>query len=544
VTPRTRLGAALVALVALAACSGGGGPGSAIPARRPVDREIAYSDPWAVPPRGPIPPGWVEHRADNPDASVAYRWVDILLEATARDIERVHAPRPTILSRQMAVPLIAMYEAWAAYDARAVGTRLGGRLRRPASERTPANKAAAISYAMRRALGAMVDDAAWLDEQMRGLGYDPAAASTDLATPQGVGCAAAAAVLEARLHDGSNQLGDEPGGSGAPYSDTTHYQPVNPPGELRDPDRWQPIAFDDGKGGVIRPGFLTPHWYRVAPLALERADQFRPPPPPRVGSPELRREVAQLIGFNGGLSLEQKAIVEFMRDGPRSTGQSGHWLRFAQDLSRRDHFDLDRDVRLFFVVAGTALDAFIAAWDAKRYYDSARPYALVRTPGLFGGASVIGYLGPGKGFGPISTSDWRPYSPATFVTPPFPGYVSGHSAVSGACARMLALFTGSDRMEVFHRAIAGMYTEPDAGVAQMQAVSGRPAAQLGDDKEVVLMMPTLSGAAEMAGLSRLLGGYHIQSDNLEGLRLGRAVADHSWRRYQAYFDGTAAATSR
>jgi hypothetical protein len=48
----------------------------------------------------------------------------------------------------------------------------------------------------------------------------------------------------------------------------------------------------------------------------------------------------------------------------------------------------------------------------------------------------------------------------------------------------------------------------------------------------------------MAGLSRLLGGYHIQSDNLEGLRLGRAVADYSWRRYQAYFDGTAAATSR
>ena len=45
-----------------------------------------------------------------------------------------------------------MYDAWAAYDDRAVGTQLGGALRRPASERTLANKERAISYAAYRAL--------------------------------------------------------------------------------------------------------------------------------------------------------------------------------------------------------------------------------------------------------------------------------------------------------------------------------------------------------------------------------------------------------
>ena len=34
----------------------------------------------------------------------------------------------------------------------------------------------------------------------------------------------------------------------------------------------------------------------------------------------------------------------------RSTGQSGHWLQFAQDVSRRDKNTLDEDVKLFFAV--------------------------------------------------------------------------------------------------------------------------------------------------------------------------------------------------
>ncbi len=375
---------------------------------------------------------------------------------------------------------------------------------------------------------------------MRKLGYDPDDASTNTATPQGVGNVAAAAVLAFRRHDGSNQFGDEVGSNGKPYSDFTFYEPRNPIDRIKDPDRWQQIPFDDGKGGVIRPNFLTPHWYRVKPFALERGDQFRSPPQPKVGDAQLKKEVAEVVAFNGSLSLEQKSVVEFMRDGPRSTGQSGHWLMFAEDVSRRDKLDLDRDVKLFFAVGNTGLDAFIASWDVKRFYDSARPYSLVRfVEQLFGRESVIGYLGPGKGFGPIPATRWHPYSPGTFVTPPFPGYVSGHSTVSGACAKTLELLTGSDHFGAYYKHMAGSFTEPDATVAQMQSVNGKPPSGLGDSKQVILMMPTFSGTADMAGLSRVMGGYHIQSDNIEGLRLGRAVAQYSWAKYQAYFDGTA-----
>jgi hypothetical protein len=342
-----------------------------------------------------------------------------------------------------------MYDAWAAYDDRAEGTRLGGRLRRPRAERTPANKEIAIAHAVYRAL------------------------------------------------------------------------------------------LDDGKGGTIYPGFLAPHWYRVKPFALERSDQFRPGPYPKVGSEELRRQVDECIAFNGNLTLEQKAIVEFMRDGPRSTGQSGHWLRFAQDVSRRDGYDLDRDVKLFFSVGNVTFDAFVACWEAKRYYDSSRPWTLVRH--LYKGRRIVGYCGPCKGFATIPAEKWHPYSPATFVTPPFPGYPSGHSSASGAASKMLALFTGSDTYGAVARRRAGELTEPTCGVEQMEAREGVAAVDITDRPEIDLKLPTFSATAEMAGISRVMGGYHIQADNVAGLELGRTIARYSWPKYQAYFDGTAPA---
>src|SRR5207237_1710727 len=127
----------------------------------------------------------------------------------------------------------AMYDAWAAYDAKAVGTRLGGKLRRPARERTDANKARAIAYAACRALLFVhPEDAEWIRGEMKRMGHDPDDASTDTAKPEGVGNVAAAAVIELRSHDGANQLGDEIGSSGKPYSDYSDYSPQNPPGEF------------------------------------------------------------------------------------------------------------------------------------------------------------------------------------------------------------------------------------------------------------------------------------------------------------------------
>ena len=81
--------------------------------------------------------------------------------------------------------------------------------------------------------------------------------------------------------------------------------------------------------------------------------------------------------------------------GPRSTGQSGHWLRFAQAVSRRDKYSVDQDIKIFFAVGVVAFDAFIAAWESKRYYDSSRPWTLIRY--YYKDKMVRGWGGSGKG---------------------------------------------------------------------------------------------------------------------------------------------------
>ncbi len=474
------------------------------------------------------------------EPSAVYRWVDVMLEAAARDVERIGA-RPTILSRQMAIPVTALFDAWAAYDDHAVGTIHGGALRRPAAERTLENKKTAIAHAMYRTL---VDQYPhfrdYIREEMQGMGYDPDDDSEDCATPVGIGNHVARVLLEKRYRDGANQLGDELGSNGEPYSDYTMYRPVNPPDHVYNPDRWQPLPFSDGEGGYFYPGFLTPQWYRVKPFALKSGDQFRPGPPPLVGTEQLKKEVDEVIEMNATLTVEQKALVEFMRDGPRSTGQSGHWLRFAQDVSRRDRHDLDADAKLFFAVGNVCFDAFIASWDAKRHHDSSRPWTLIRH--LYKGQTIRGWAGPGKGVKEIPAENWHPYSPATFVTPPFPGYTSGHSTVSAAASKMLELFTGSDRFMVVESRVAGSMTEAGFACEVMQQVDGQLAAMKAGHKrscDVRLRLPTFSETADLAGISRVLGGYHIQADNIAGLDLGREVASYSWPIVQSYIDGTA-----
>jgi len=74
-------------------------------------------------------------------------WNDETLEAI-----RKLPPAPTVAARALAIVHTAIYDAWAAYDPLAVGTRLGAGLRQPEAERTPANKDKAVSFAAYTAL--------------------------------------------------------------------------------------------------------------------------------------------------------------------------------------------------------------------------------------------------------------------------------------------------------------------------------------------------------------------------------------------------------
>jgi PAP2 superfamily len=432
-------------------------------------------------------------------------------------------------ARALAVVHTCMFDAWAAYDEHAVGTQLRGALRRPANERTQANKERAISYAAYRALADVlpVDTESVYKPLMQQLGYDPNDNSTDIETPTGIGNVACGAVLEFRHHDKSNQLGDLAQG---PFSDWSNYSPVNTPAIIpapapaANPDHWQPLVYTDATGSLVSQKFAGAQWCFVAPFAMTKGEEFRPavePGPAKYGSPEYQQQAEELIAISANLTDRQKMISEYWSDGPYSEQPPGHWAQFAQFVSARDHHSLDDDVKMFFALTNAMLDASIAAWDAKRAYDSVRPVTAIST--LFRGTKIRAWGGPGKGTVEMDGSEWLPYQLATFPTPPFPEYVSGHSTYSASAARILTLWTGSDHF--------GHSVTLAAGSSKIEP-SLTPALP------ITLKWETFTAAADEAGMSRRYGGIHFERADLAGRKLGRLVADRAWAKAQTYFDGS------
>jgi uncharacterized protein DUF6851/vanadium-dependent haloperoxidase-like protein len=445
---------------------------------------------------------------------------------------------PPMVARALAIVHTCIFDAWAAYDHRAVGTRLGGALKRPPSERTLANINMAISFAAYRAAVDLLpgDRVGVFDPLMRRLGYDPANTTTDITTPAGVGNVSAGALLDFRHRDGANQLGDEPGGKpGVAYADYTGYASANAPMDLgspfdpatvHDPNRWQPLRYVDASGAVVTQAFAGAQWQQVTPFALTTVSQLRSPTgPARYGSAAYESQLRDLLALSAGLTDEQKMIAEYWADGPRSELPPGHWNLFAQFVSRRDHHGshkhgVEADVTLFFMLTNAIFDASLCCWDNKRAFDSIRPISAIRY--ALRGQQVRAWGGPYQGTRLIDGAAWLPYQASTFPTPPFAEYSSGHSTFSAAGAEILRRFTGSDRFGASARIPPGS-SKFEAGTV--------PAGT------VILRWPRFSDAANQAGLSRRYGGIHFEQADLDGRAAGRRVAQVAWAKAQRYISG-------
>jgi hypothetical protein len=437
-----------------------------------------------------------------------------------------------IASRALAIIDTCMYDAWAAYDEHAIGTQLGGALRRPPSEMTVVNKEKAISYAAYRALMDLLpaDKDSVYVPLMRNLGYTPENESTDIETPIGIANVSCAAVLEFRHHDKANQLGDLARGA---YSDWSGYRPVNSPGTVPahalltkplNPEHWQPLTYTDSSGNLAMQMFAGAQWCYVTPFAMSKGDDLRSlvePGPLKFTSPEYLKQAQELVDISGNLTDREKMLSEYWSEDPNSEQASERWASFARFVSARDHRILDDDVKVFFLLSNAMLDAEIATWDAKRAYDSVRPVTAI--PLLFRGKKIKAWGGPGKGTVEMDGSRWIPYQPSSFPTPPSPEYVSSESTISAAAAHILELWTGSDRFDY-------SVTLP-AGSSKIEP--GRtPASTL------VLHWDKFSDASDEAGLSQRFGGTRFQRADLAGRLLGRSVASKVWERATGLFKGT------
>ena len=460
--------------------------------------------------------------------SIVTEWNDVYLQAV-RDVK--FSPPQT--ARAGAIVHTCIYDAWACYDSTAVGTQYFGALRRPEAERTDANKITAISFAAYRALVDLFPAAAQkanFDAKMTMLGLDPLDVSTDISTPTGLGNVVSTAVLGERRYDGANQLGDLHAGA---YTDYTGYVPANvphdfaAPGEpIADPNRWQPLVFHLPDGTTRTPSYLGAQWGNVTPFALKFAGQFRPippaifrttPPSPFPTNKALYKEQADyIIRITANLDDRQKSIAEYWADGPASETPPGHWNLHAKFVSHRDGLNVDSDAKLFFALNNALMDASIACWECKRFYDSVRPITAIHF--LKAGQTI-----PTYGGGTVMGEAWKPYQADSFLTPPFPEYSSGHSSFSAAAAYVLRSFTGSDAFGSSATILAN----------SSKFETGVPAA------DVVLSWATFTVAANEAGISRRYGGIHFPQGDIASRQLGKKIGKVVWAKSLLFFKGKA-----
>jgi hypothetical protein len=435
--------------------------------------------------------------------NVVLQWNGAALQAI-----RNTAFAPMRAARGFAILHTCMYDAWALYDDVAIGTQWGSLLRQPEADRTAENIDRAISFAAHAALVDLfsTQQAVLFDPLMAKLGFDP----HDTTVPAFLGRQACANVLEFRHADGANQLSEKNGG--LPYSDYTGYVPVNSADLLLEPNHWQPLRLTDGTVQV----FVAPHWGLVVPFALSEADQLRPDPPALFGSPEYVEQAEELVRLSARLNDRLKAIALYWADGPNTETPPGHWNLFAQWVSLRDRHTVEQDIKMFFILGNTLLDASIAVWDCKRFYDYVRPISAIRF--LYDGQVIRAWAGPGQGTQEIDGARFRPYIP----TPPFAEYTSGHSAFSASAAEVLHLVRGSGKFGASYIVRAGSsFVEP--GIAP--------------SRDVRLHWQTFEDAAAEAGFSRRIGGIHFKQGDLTSRLMGRQIGTRAWWKARSYFLG-------
>ena len=263
-----------------------------------------------------------------------------------------------------------------------------------------------------------------------------------------------------------------------------------------------------------------------------------------------------------------RVLAEFWADGPSSETPPGHWFTILNYVS--DHplhekrwngqgpilDDLEWDVRSYFTLGGAMHDAAIAAWSIKGWYDYPRPVSIIRwmaekgqatdpfqpryhpagvplIPGLVelvmpgdslagendenlykvklytwkGHAYIADPLVDEAGVGWILAENWWPYQRPNFVTPPFAGYISGHSTYSRTAAEVMELITGN----AYFPGGMGEFLAPMNEFLKFEE---------GPSMDIVLQWATYKDASDQCSLSRIFGGIHPPQDDIPGRKIG------------------------
>ncbi|GJM35537.1 MAG: hypothetical protein DHS20C18_45380 [Saprospiraceae bacterium] len=281
-----------------------------------------------------------------------------------------------------------------------------------------------------------------------------------------------------------------------------------------------------------------------------------------------------------------RVLAEFWADGPNSETPPGHWFTILNTVN--DHPDLEKrfmgtgevlddlewDVKSYFILGGAMHDVAITAWGIKGWYDYIRPVSAIRAMAEYGQGSKVTspsyhalglplipgfvelitagdplqgpngqYIGEVKiyawkgpdfidnpmsdvaGVGWIRALNWWPYQRPSFVTPPFAGYISGHSTFSRAAAEVLTALTG----DPFFPGGIGEFECPKNEFLVFED---------GPSEDITLQWATYRDASDQCSLSRIWGGIHPPMDDIPGRFIGEEIGVEAFNFALPYFTKT------
>ena len=278
-----------------------------------------------------------------------------------------------------------------------------------------------------------------------------------------------------------------------------------------------------------------------------------------------------------------RVLAEFWADGPDSETPPGHWFTILNYVNDHPLFvrkfngtgetlsPLEWDVKAYFILGGTMHDAAISAWSIKGWYDYIRPISAIRYMCELGQSSdenlpnyhvggiklkegfielidendplsglnnenvgkvklyawrghnnIVNATTDVAGVGWILAKDWWPYQRPSFVTPPFAGFVSGHSTFSRAAAEAMTLMTGN---AFFPGGMGEFIAKKDEFLVF----------EKGPSVDVVLQWATYYDASDQTSLSRIWGGIHPPADDIPGRIIGEKIGKDAFNFAIPYF---------
>jgi hypothetical protein len=285
-----------------------------------------------------------------------------------------------------------------------------------------------------------------------------------------------------------------------------------------------------------------------------------------------------------------RVLAEFWADGPDSETPPGHWFTILNYVNDHPQFSrrfrgqgaslgaLEWDVKAYLALGGAMHDAAVASWGIKGWYDYIRPISAIRGMAELGQSSdlnlpryhpggiplvpgfvelvlpgdpmlelpfvslndvkIKGWKGPTSVFNPevdqggvdwVLADLWWPYQRPTFVTPPFAGYISGHSTFSRAAAEVLTELTG----DPFFPGGMGEFVAPKNEFLVFED---------GPSQDVVLQWATYRDASDQCSLSRIWGGIHPPADDIPGRLIGEQIGKDAFAFATRFYSGLATHT--